>query len=81
MWGGRNGQGVVRRSLLSRGERWVNRRLSYASSSSLGLNVKGLRGFHVIFFFFFEGRQAEVHCGISSQIGRLVLLRPIIPDS
>lgn len=33
------------------------------------------------FFFFFEGRQAEVHCGISSQIGRLVLLRPIIPDS
>lgn len=39
-------------------------------SSSLGLNVKGLRGFHATFFFFFiEGRQAEVHFEINSQIG------------
>lgn len=38
-------------------------------SSSLGLNVKGLRGFHAIFFFFIEGRQAEVHFEINSQKG------------
>lgn len=41
-------------------------------SSSLGLNVKGLRGFHATFFFFFffiEGRQAEVHFEINSQKG------------
>lgn len=79
--GGRNGQGVVRRSLLNRGERWVNRRLSYASYFfQFGLKCEGTKRIPCDFFFF-EGRRAEVHCGISSQIGRLVLLCPIIPDS
>ena len=68
--GGRNGQSVIKRPLLSRGERWVNRRLSYAFSFfQFGLKCEGTKRIPCNFFFFIEGRQAEVHFEINSQIG------------
>lgn len=70
--GGRNDQSVIKRPLLSRGERWVNRRLSYAFSFfQFGLKCEGTKRIPCDFFFFFliEGRQAEVHFEINSQKG------------
>lgn len=68
------GGGLVRKPLLSRGERWVNRRLSYASSfCQLGLNVKGLRVFRVIFSLKREDMLKPI-LGSSPQIGHLILL-------
>lgn len=50
--GGRNGQSVIKRPLLSRGERWVNRRLSYAFSFfQFGLKCEGTKRIPCNFFF------------------------------
>lgn len=52
--GGRNDQSVIKRPLLSRGERWVNRRLSYAFSFfQFGLKCEGTKRIPCDFFFFF----------------------------